>query len=109
VCVWWSPRHEDDKGLKIALLIFVDVLEVGLWVYLALLFIRVGFSWMNVSRWHQPARLVYTLTDPVLEPLSRLRFLRAGPMDFSPTVAMLGVFIIKDLFLSLLRRLIMGI
>lgn len=50
--------------------------------------------------------LVYALTDPVIEPLRKLKWLRVGMFDFSPTLALLAIILIKDWLLPAIFALL---
>jgi YggT family protein len=88
--------------LRDILLILYQVLNVALWAYLLLIIVRIAFSWFRVSNWSRPVLLVYALTDPVIEPLRKIKWLRVGMFDFTPTLAILAIIIVKDWLLPLL-------
>lgn len=62
--------------------------------YILLIFLRVIFSWVNVSYSHRWMRLLVSATEPLLGPLRRLIPLIGG-FDFSPIVALLIVQILQ--------------
>jgi len=92
--------------LQQVLPIIFRILDILLWAYMLLLVIRIAFSWFRVSSWSRPVLLVYALTDPVMEPLRKLRFLRVGQFDFSATLALILILILKDFILPWLELLI---
>jgi len=68
--------------------------------------IRVLLSWLpmagvRIDPYNPIIRFLYTITDPILEPLRR--FTTVGMMDLSPIVALLGLRLIQELLVSLLR------
>jgi YggT family protein len=85
------------------------ILDIALWAYLLLLIVRVAFSWFRVNSWSRPVLLVYALTDPVMEPLRKLKWLRVGMFDFTPTLAILAVIVVKDWLLPLLFGLLISL
>ena len=88
------------------LLVVYRVLDIALWAYMLLLIVRIAFSWFRVSSWSHPVLLVYALTDPVIEPLRKLKWLRVGMFDFSPTLALLAIILIKDWLLPAIFALL---
>ena len=77
------------------------VFEAMFWA----IFIRVMLSWLpmagvRIDPYNPIIRFLYTITDPILEPLRR--YFTVGMMDLSPIVALIGLQVIKYLLLSLL-------
>jgi YggT family protein len=93
--------------LREVLLVLYQVLNVALWAYMLLLIVRIACSWFRVSSWNRWVLLVYTLTDPVMEPLRKLKWVKVGMFDFSPTLAFLAIILIKDWLLPLLFGLLL--
>ena len=62
--------------------------------YILLIFLRVIFSWVNVSYSHKWMRLLVTATEPLLGPLRRAIPLIGG-FDVSPIVALLIVQVLQ--------------
>lgn len=81
------------------LLILIIQYAVSL-VMLALI-IRVVASWISISRYSKPMRLVYGMTDWVVEPIRRV-LPTFGPFDFSPFLAYLLLQFGKDFVIRLL-------
>ena len=94
--------------MREALLIVLAIVEVMLWAFMLLLVVRIVFSWFRVERWHQPAQLVYLITDPVMNLVDRARFLRFGVLDFSPILAFLTLWLLLDFLIPWLRYLVSG-
>ena len=78
-----------------ALAPFIGYLLNGLLsLYILLIFLRVIFSWVNVSYSHKWMRLLVTATEPLLGPLRRAIPLIGG-FDVSPIVALLIVQVLQ--------------
>ena len=74
---------------------FIGYLLNGLLsLYILLIFLRVIFSWVNVSYSHKWMRLLVTATEPLLGPLRRAIPLIGG-FDVSPIVALLIVQVLQ--------------
>ncbi|MGH9942072.1 MAG: YggT family protein [Pyrinomonadaceae bacterium] len=87
-------------GRPIALL--GSVLYGALGVYLTLLFIRIIFSWGQVSYSNRVMRFLVNVTEPLLGPLRRI-IPPLGPVDISPIVA----FFIIQLFQVAIQNTLM--
>ena len=67
--------------------------------------IRVLLSWLpmagvRIDPYNPIIRFLYTLTDPILDPIRR--FTTIGMIDLSPIVALLGLEFLRQILLSLL-------
>lgn len=71
-------------------------------VYEFLIFIRVILSWVNINPNHPLVRILYNLTDPLLNPLRRLIPPIGGTLDISPAVALILLYIVERVLISLL-------
>jgi len=71
-------------------------------VYELLIFIRVILSWVNVSPFHPLVRILYSLTDPLLKPLQRIIPPIGGTLDISPMAALVLLYIVQRVLISLL-------
>lgn len=71
-----------------------------LYIYAFILFIRVALSWATAYSHSQPLRQVEhalaRVTDPVLSPIRRA-LPSSGRIDWSPTIAMIGCYILARL------------
>ena len=77
----------------------MDVVCVLLQVFVYALFLRVVLSWFSPEPGGAVAAVegfLRTVTDPVLEPVRRI-VPRAGMLDLSPIVVVLGVSIIASI------------
>lgn len=70
--------------------------------YEFLIFIRVILSWVNINPSHPLVRILYNLTDPLLKPLQRLIPPIGGTLDISPAVALILLYIVERVLISLL-------
>lgn len=73
-------------------------------IYSFILLARVLISWFpNVDPYSPPVQMLYALTEPVLQPVRefmRRQFPDMGPVDFSPIVVFIGIFILQSLIQS---------
>ncbi|NLJ98323.1 MAG: YggT family protein [Tissierellia bacterium] len=70
-----------------------------------LIFVRIIFSFLNISPYNSIGRIVYELTEPILAPARELIYklgIDTGMLDFSPIVAMLILRIIS----SIIKRIL---
>jgi YggT family protein len=84
----------------LALIINV-VFQILWWAIL----IRVLLSWLpmanvRIDPYNPVIRLLYSVTDPILEPLRK--YTTVGMIDLSPIVALLGLDFIRQILISLL-------
>lgn len=63
-------------------------------VYSLIVVAAVVMSWIGVDRRHPVARVVYGLTDPVLEPIRRV-LPSVGGLDFSPMVLLVALQLLR--------------
>jgi YggT family protein len=88
--------------LSHALAPFIGYLLNGLLsFYVLLIFLRVIFSWVNVSYSHRWMRLLVNATEPLLGPLRRAIPLIGG-FDVSPIVALLIVQVLQRVVAAML-------
>ncbi len=66
--------------------------------YEIIFIIRIIMSWIRPSQHHPFVRFIYTMTDPVLDPIRRILPTSGMGFDFSPIV----VFIILELLRNML-------
>jgi YggT family protein len=67
--------------------------------------IRVLLSWLpmagiRIDPYNPLIRLLYSITDPILEPLRR--YTTIGMIDLSPIVALIGLQVIQRILISIL-------
>lgn len=67
-----------------------------LWVLELLIFARALLSWFpNLDRSNPIVRLVYQLTEPILEPVRRL-MPQGSMVDFSPLIVLLIIWVLMQ-------------
>ena len=79
-------------------------------IYEFQILIRVLLSWINVNPYrptidHPLVRLLYRITDPVLEPLRRIIPPIGGAVDITPVVALLLLEIVRQVIIRALLAL----
>lgn len=65
-----------------------------------LIMIRVVLSWIDHDPCNQFIKLLYSITDTILEPIRDLIPLQASVIDFTPMVAFVLIGFIKNILLS---------
>lgn len=84
------------------LAVIINIVFSALWWAIL---IRVLLSWLPMTGVrldpdNPVIRLLYTITDPILDPLRK--FTTVGMMDLSPIVALIGLEFLRQFLLSLL-------
>jgi YggT family protein len=69
-----------------------------------LLIVRVVLSWFAVNPYNELIQIVYKITDPILAPFRRLP-LRVDFIDFSPVLAFLVLWFLRDFVVGTLLQL----
>lgn len=69
-----------------------------------LIVIRILLSWFSVDPFNEVVRTIYSVTDPILEPLKRLP-LQIGAIDFSPILAFVLLTFLDSFLVGILRKL----
>ncbi len=69
-----------------------------------LLIARIILSWFAVNPYNEIVQLLYRITDPILAPFRRLP-LHMGPIDFSPIVAFLALWFVRNFVVGILLQL----
>jgi uncharacterized protein YggT (Ycf19 family) len=85
------------------LAVIIEVVFTALWWAIL---IRVLLSWLpmagiRIDPYNPAIRFLQSITDPILEPLRP--FTTIGMMDLSPIVALIGLRVIQEILLALLR------
>ncbi len=73
----------------------IDVLLLLIDIYQIILLLRVLLSWFRVDPYNPVARILYALTDPLLDPIRQL-LPSTGMLDFSPLIAFLLLFALRN-------------
>ena len=74
-------------------------------LYSLLIVARVVASWLDVRPYHPAIRLLVEITEPVLGPFRR-RFPPRGGLDFSPLLALLALWVVRNVITRLLLWLV---
>lgn len=88
--------------MNVFLFVFINTLLQALsWAII----IRVLLSWLpmagiNIDPYNPIIRFLYSITDPILEPLRR--YTTVGMMDLSPIVAIILINVVRSILLNLL-------
>lgn len=89
------PVVLDNAGIiNLLLLSVVDLAALVINLYLIIIIVQVIISWVAPGVYNPNAVLLYSLTQPILQPIQR-RLPSAGGMDFSPMVASLALILLK--------------
>jgi len=78
------------------------LVEYVLWAYMWIIIIRALVSWVNADPWNPIVRFLHQATEPVLRPIRRI--LPMTPIDFSPVIAMLGIYFLQVFLVQVLLR-----
>ena len=69
-----------------------------------LLIVRIILSWFAVSPYNEIVQILYRITDPILAPFRRLP-LQIGGIDFSPIVAFMVLWFVRNFVVGVLLQL----
>jgi YggT family protein len=83
------------------LISFVNIL---FWLLNLAIFARVLFSWIRPNPYNPLVSLVHQITDPILQPLSRV-IPAVGMFDITPIVAWILLDIVRRILLTVLTYL----
>jgi len=88
----------------------INIISWVFQIYEFLILIRVLLSWINVNPYrpaidHPLVRILYRITDPVLEPLRRIIPPIGGAIDISPVVALLLLEVLRQIIIRVLLGL----
>jgi YggT family protein len=78
------------------------LVEYVLWAYMWIIIIRALVSWVNADPWNPIVRFLHQVTEPVLRPIRRM--LPASSIDFSPVIAILGIYFLQMFLVVVLLR-----
>ena len=78
--------------LAIFLATLFQLVRLGIWVFIAAIFIQVIMSWVSPGSRNPAASLAWSLTEPLMRPLRRL-IPPIGMIDITPMIAILILFI----------------
>lgn len=84
----FGPRCVDTEVMTATVVCLI------FWIVGFSIFIRAISSWFNVDPRAPVMQVLYSITEPVIEPIRRI-MPRMGMMDLSPLVAILAVYVIS--------------
>jgi YggT family protein len=87
------------------LVVIVQVVDYVLWAYAWILLARVVISWINADSHNPIVRFIYTVTEPVLDPVRRRLPVFAAGVDLSPFVVWLAILFLQRFIVSSLYDL----
>lgn len=89
------------------MLIFIYIFDWAIKIYLAILMVRVVFSWISPRSFHPVHIFTKKMTEPLLKPLRKWGYYRSGNMiiDASPIILFLALMLVRELVFSLLGSL----
>jgi YggT family protein len=70
------------------------VLDVILFLYTWIIFVRAIISWVNPDPWNPIVQFLHRVTEPILQPIRRL--MPFGPMDFSPIIVFVIIIFLRS-------------
>lgn len=80
----------------------IYLVDIGFTLYRWLIFARIILSWIpNVDYYHPLVKLLYDVTEPILEPFRRL-VPSVGGIDFSPILVFLVLEFVRNAVVRLL-------
>ncbi len=81
----------------------VYFLDLAYKIVTALIFARVVLSWFPTLR-HPAVKMIHDLTSPILDPIRRV-MPAAGGLDLSPIIAIMLLYLARNLLVDLLVTL----
>lgn len=81
--------------------IIMSAVNYLIWIIVALIVVDSLLSWIPGASRSRVGEIISTLVSPVLAPIRRLfmrfRFTHSSPVDFSPMVALLLLFLLQSI------------
>jgi YggT family protein len=94
--------------MRTFILALARLVDTVAWIYSLLVIARAVLSWFPVSRYHPAVQFLYWATEPLMRPIRGFleRTLHYfGPIDWSPLILLLAVYLGRYLLVEGLRRL----
>jgi YggT family protein len=82
-----------------------QILDIVLSVYMWIIIIAALISWVNPDPYNPIVRFLYSVTDPVLNPIRKRIRLGLGGIDISPLIVILIIMFIKRFLITSLIEL----
>lgn len=85
--------------------LLIELTSFAVRIYTFILIVRAIISWVQPNPYNPIVRMLYRLTEPVLQPIRRMLARSIGNMgiDFSPLVAI----ILLNILVVILRRMLL--
>lgn len=81
--------------------ILFTIFDLIYYIVFILLLARVFMPLLGISPYHPAYDFVFRVTEPMLAPIRR-RLPQSGPLDFSPMVLLLGLWLLRVILVALL-------
>ncbi len=83
----------------------LQLLNLGLWVYMWIVIARVIMSWVNLNPDNPAVRFLLSATEPILSAIRKRLPLQYGGFDFSPILLIIFISFLRGLVTRLLFSL----
>jgi len=87
-----------------------ELIKLTIWVYIIALILQAIMSWINPGMYQMQNPMVsilHQLTTPIMKPIRNI-LPRTGMIDFSPMLAIIGLYVLLIIVNGILRSLIGG-
>jgi YggT family protein len=87
-----------------------ELIKLTIWVYIIALILQAIMSWINPGMYQMQNPMVsilHQLTAPIMKPIRNI-LPRTGMIDFSPMLAIIGLYVVLIIVNGILRSLIGG-
>jgi YggT family protein len=81
-------------------LTIADILNLVLTIYMWIIVAAALISWVSPDPYNPIVRFLYRVTNPVLRPIRRLIGSRFGPVDISPLIVVLIIYLIQKFLIT---------
>jgi YggT family protein len=81
------------------------VLDVVLYMYMVIIFVRAILSWVSPDPYNPIVRFLYSLTEPVLYRVRRALPMPGLGIDLSPIIVLLAIFFLQEFLVNSLYLL----
>jgi YggT family protein len=87
-----------------------ELVKLTIWVYIIALILQALLSWINPGMYQMQnpmAAILHQLTAPIMKPIRNI-MPRTGMIDFSPMLAIIGLYVLLIIVNGVLRSLLGG-
>ena len=95
-----AGRVDQRESAPTAVIIGILIIDL-LRIYSLLIIVRVVLSWIQADSRNRVVRIVYDLTDPVLQPIQSVVPPIGGTLDISPIIALIFVWLLERLVMMI--------